>query len=330
MMTLVGSEGVADEPEFEQVIIDPILSVETFAQVGQELGVDPDSSSALGEQEREDIHLEMLEETTRRLLSDELRQDIIDGLNELRLRLKRSGGQDKAAGVAAVQSFLDADKDGASWPMIGLVQAIVYRSVVAGFELVAASEDLMEAVSQDQSEVPLLQRSGASSVAQKAEALLKKIPGLRGFMEKQADTIWEEGVDAIYEGELYLELFSPQELEAGFGVFKTGLGLDFTQEMTRQDSAARKVSEADARAFISRIEVYITELFTPQRLDQLRARLNTILNSAGCPKERLTFVFMLAEYMAAEDAVEDEKSFLVQALLGEMRTVVAELEGNDE
>jgi hypothetical protein len=34
--------------------------------------------------------------------------------------------------------------------------------------------------------------------------------------------------------------------------------------------------------------------------------------------------------MAAEDAVENEKPFLVRALLGEMRAVVAEFEETDD
>jgi hypothetical protein len=189
----------------------------------------------------------------------------------------------------------------------------------------AATEELRQGDSQHQSDVPLLQQP---SVVQKAEALLSKLPGLRGYMEKRVDMIWEKGVDAIYEGELYLELFSPRELEAGLGVLRTGLGLAFNQEVKLQDAVSRKASEAQAKAIISGIDAYITELFTPQRLDQLRAQLNTILNREGWSEEWQPFVFMLARYMAAEDAAEAEKPFLVRALLGEMRTVVAVLKEN--
>jgi hypothetical protein len=75
---------------------------------------------------------------------------------------------------------------------------------------------------------------------------------------------------------------------------------------------------------------YITELFTSERLDQLRARLNTTLNDPDCPKEWLVFIVMLAEYMAAEDAAENEKPFLISAFLGEMRAVSAALEEAEE
>lgn len=328
MMTLLDSADLIEEPEFEEIIIDPIRSVDTFAEIGEELGIDPEALSRLPDEEREDTQMEMLVTTTQRLLTDDLRQDVVDGLNNLRLRLKRSGKREQVAQAAALQSFLRDNEDDGTWSMIGLVQAIVQRSLEAGFELYEASMEVMETGRLDEGETPLTlsEKLAQSSLAQRADAVLRKVPGLSGFLEKQADKIWEEGMEAIFEGDLYLELFTLEELEAGSDIFETALGGGVSQETASQEIPSLTVTEEKAKSLISRVDEYITELFTPERLDQLRARLNTTLNDPDCPKEWLAFIMMLGEYMAAEDAVENEKPFLIRAFFGEMRVAGADSE----
>ncbi len=333
MMTLVASEDLIEEPEFKDIIIDPMRCVDTFVEVGEELGVDPKALSQLPDEEREDTHMQMLEMTTRRLLTDELRQDIINALNSLRLRLKQAGQPEKAAKAASLQSFLGGSETSEVWPLIGLVQAIVQRSLAAGFELLEASMEVVGADGLDETETPLslVERVAQSSVAQKTSTLLHKVPGLSRFLEKQADSIWDEGSDAVFAGELHLGIFAVEELEAGFDILEATLGAGISQETDTQEPVAIKPTEETGKALVLRIDDFITELFTPVRLDQLRTRLNTILNDKDYPRKWLPFVLMLAEYMADEAAVENEKVFLISAFLGEMRAVGAALQqDNDE
>jgi hypothetical protein len=70
----------------------------------------------------------------------------------------------------------------------------------------------------------------------------------------------------------------------------------------------------------------VTELFTLNRLDQLRARLNELLQGKDLPKRWLPFVLMLKEYMADEDAVENEKWLLIRAFMGEIKVTASMLE----
>jgi hypothetical protein len=322
MMTLLASGYMADEPEFEEMMVDPMLCLDTFSEVVQELAIEPESLDELSDEDREDTQMRILEEVTQRLLTNELRQDIINGLNDLRLRLKQSGEREEAAKAAALQSFLGGDTGEEIWPMIGLVQAIFYRSLTVGFELIEASMEAMETVGPDESDVSLFEKLAQSSLAQKAEALLKKVPGLRGFMEKQADKIWEEGLHAMFTGELHLELYSPKEIGVGFEMLQTMFKDDIAERRETQDLRPLEMSQEKGKALISQVGSYITELFTPERLDQLRVRLNTILADPVYPKKWLAFLYMLAEYMAAEDAVEHEKHVLITSFIGEMGVAV--------
>ena len=331
MITLMDSDNMADEPEFEKIFVDPMLCLNTFSEIVRELDIEPESLNELPDEEREDTQMTIREEITRRLLTDELRQDIIDGLNDLRLRLKQSGEREEAAKAAMLQSFLTSaspvepggNTGSEIWPMLGLVQAIFIRSLMIGFELMEAAKEVEETIGLDKSEAPLPEALAQSSiVAQKAESLLRKVPGLLGFVEKQTDKVWEEGVEAIFAGDLYLGLYSPEELETAHDIFAATFELDLAEEMATQDPLQLK-------DLIQQLDDYLTELITPERLHRLRARLAAVLKDPA-HKKWLGFLYMLVEYMADENAVEIEMRFLIQALLGEMEVVAAEFQEADE
>ena len=321
MMILLGSGYMADEPEFEEIIVDPMLCLDTFSEVVEGLDIEPESLDELSDEDREDTQMDILVEVTRRLLTDELRQDIINGLNDLRLRLKRAGEREEAAKAAGLQSFLSGEATKEIWPMIGLVQAIFYRSIQIGFELMEASMEVVETVGPEESGLSLFEKVVQSKVAQKADALLKKVPGLGGFLEKQADKIWEEGLHALYMGDLYLELYSPEEIGAGFEILQTVFKDDIAERREARDFRPLEMSQEKGMAVISRVDSYVTELVTPERLEQLRGRLNAILKDPATEREWLAFLYMLAQYMADEDAAENEKHFLVTSFVGEMNVV---------
>jgi hypothetical protein len=332
MMTLLASGDLIEEPEFDEIFIDPMRCVDTFVEIGEELGIDPEAMGRLPEEELEDTQINMLEMTTQRLLTDELRQDILDALSKLRGRLKRAGKREEVAQAAALQSFLSEGESSELWSTIGLVQAIVQRSLAAGFDLLDAAWEAMEDADLDESATPrtLSQRVAGSAVAQKANTLLQKVPGLSGYLEKQADSIWQEGIDGVFEGDLYLGIFTPEELEAGLDTLRTTLEDDIMQEAGPQDSTTRVFTEEQGKSIVSRIDDYLTELFTPVRLDRLRKRLNTILDSSDYDRRWVAFIMMLADYLADEEAVENEKGFLFAAFFGEMRAAGAALKEDKE
>ena len=321
MMILLGSGYMADEPEFEEIIVDPMLCLDTFSEVVEGLDIEPESLDELSDEDREDTQMDILVGVTRRLLTDELRQDILNGLNDLRLRLKRTGEREEAAKAAGLQSFLSGEATKEIWPMTGLVQAIFFRSIQIGFELMEASLEAVETVDPDESGPSLFERVTQSSVVRKADALLKKVPGLGGFLEKQADKIWQEGLHALYTGDLYLELYSPEEVGAGFEILQTVFKDDIAGRREARDFRPLEMSQEKGMAVISRVDSYVTELVTPERLEQLRGRLNAILKDPATEREWLAFLYMVAQYMANEDAAENEKLFLVTSFLGEMNVV---------
>lgn len=87
MKPIIISEGLADEPEFEIILISPLLCTDTYIKVSEEMEISPDEFERLPAQEREDIKLDMLEKSLQQQLTAELCEDILKRLNDLRLRL---------------------------------------------------------------------------------------------------------------------------------------------------------------------------------------------------------------------------------------------------
>jgi hypothetical protein len=225
---------------------------------------------------------------------------------------------------------LGGDKAEEIWPQIGLVQAIFYRSIQVGFELLETTMQIQETAGPDERGVSLLEKLAQSRVARKVDALLKKVPGLSGFLEKQADKIWEEGLHALFMGELYLELFSEEELGTGFGMLQEVFKDDLAERRKTRDLRPLEMSEEKGKALISQVDSYLTELLTSERLEQVRERLDAILKDPAYEGKWSAFLYMVTQYMADEDAAEYEKPFFITAFLGEMNVVIQAFQEADD
>ncbi|MFN8455935.1 MAG: hypothetical protein U0401_14925 [Anaerolineae bacterium] len=167
-------------------------------------------------------------------------------------------------------------------------------------------------------------------VAGKLDQAIQKIPGLQNYLEKQADKIWDEGEDAIFTGELNLELFSLEELETAAQIFKSVLADRPDDESVTPEENQEQRLPAKTREFFAQLETYLTECLTPERLAQLRARLQTVLEEAGYPPKYFPFIRMVAQAMTGEEAVENEMGFLMRAILGELRAATTGDEDESE
>ncbi len=328
MMAVLDSGDMAEEPELEAIMAHPFHAVETFIEAGEELGWTPETLGKLPPEEQADRQGEIMELTAQRLLTAELRQDIIAALEQMRQRLKRSGDEQKIARAAALQSFLKESSYGDLLPMIGLVRAIVQRSLTAGFELMEASMGIADEsrVGDDDSILTVRQKLEQSHMVKKTESVLKKIPGLSGFLEKFADQTWEEGMAALFRGDLYLELFTQEEIEGGIEVFQEAIG---NLETEAADSAPVTLSQDKARTLTARMGEYVTELMTPERLERLRDRVSTVIEDRAYSKW-LPFLFMFNDALAEEDVLEKDMGLLVSTFIGELRTVSSQLAEEEE
>jgi hypothetical protein len=327
LFSIVASEDMADEPELKSIIINPVQCVNTFAEVGEEMGFTPKTLAELPEDEHEEVQMQILETSVQRVLSKTLQQEILAGLKALRARWKIEGKPEPAGRAAAVQSFLVQDESLSTWAMLGVVQAIFHRSMMIGFELFEATAETFDANGADEEGTSFYERLNQSSATQKIAALLQEHPEVRDFMEGEADKVWEEGQEAIYTGELHLGLFTEEELRGGLELLAEMLGYD---ETTGKLTKGITPTSEEAGSIVSRVEDYIVDLLTPQRLVQMQERLALLLKEKAFEQQWLPFVLLLAEDMKAEDAIETQRAFLVRTFFGEMRKLSEVPDDNDD
>jgi hypothetical protein len=325
LFSIVASEDLASEPELESIIINPVQCVNTFAEVGEEMGYTPETLADLPEDEHEEVQMQILETSVQRVLTQALQQEILAGLKALRAHWKEEGKPEAAARAAAVQSFLVQDKSLSTWAMLGVVQAIFHRSMMIGFELFEATAETFDTSGSDEESTSLYERLSQPNATQKIAALLQEHPEVRNFMEGEADKVWEEGQEAIFSGELGLGLFTEEELQGGLELFKQMLGYD---EATGEHEEISPSPE-EVAAFVSRIDEYVVDRLTPQRLVQMQERLALVLKEKAVEGKWSPFIILLAEDMKAEDAIENQRGLLVRMFFGEMRQL-SQAPGEDD
>ncbi len=317
LYSLVANAHLADEPEFQDLFFQPMDCIETWAKVATEKGIDPESLLKMAEDERADKQAELMAECTQRLLTNEMAQDIIKRLTALRLRLKQSDKQVEAARVSALKSFLGMGTSNSILLSTGLVQEIFGRSLEAGFELARSVAEVGAGNLDD--ETQLLEKPNGSPRTRAAEALLNKIPGLRGYLENQADKAWDEGQEALFGGHLFLGIYSDEEKKRALILITDAMGYDMSPGIPDEERAPKKLPKDAKKRFMERLHEYITEILTHERLEQLRERMAVLEKDTSYDRKWLPFVTMIRGYMQDKDAVKSEIPFLTNALLGEMR-----------
>jgi hypothetical protein len=321
MESLLESAELIDEPEFEDVLLDPMASVTLFIDAAHDRGFTPEDVGKLDEDERIMFELEIIADITDELLTPESLQEIVEALEELRARLKRQGKPLQVAQVALVQSFLQYPEDANALEPIGLVQALVMKSVTAGFEMGEASLEILKSLGEESAEEQqrggiraLAERLNRSGLVEKVADKIDKVPGLGSFMRKKADDTWATGLSRLFTGELFLGLYDDEELSGAVAIFK---------RIVTDALQAGEVVETKGPEVMEQLIQYVSELMTPERFDQLHADVRSLLRDEPdlSPKEKY-FLTLADVYLAEEDAVQNEIAFLTNALMGELKQYV--------
>ena len=334
MMAALGSEDLAEEPEFDAVIIPPIDAINAFSAATAEMGIDPETfatgdspeSDAEESDAEEDQRIELFEKATTRLLTDELRQEMIDGLTALRARWKAEGRLDDVPQAAAVQMFLESEQPDEVVAAIGLVQALVRRALDIGFTLVDAAPAFEPAEGETPlSFAELSQQVRETGEGEEFDRLLSENPEMRRFLEKQMDSFWEQGEKAVFSGELDLDLFTEDELEAAFQITDEVLDADAALPDSFTDLPREQMA-----TLIARLTAYVDEhLLLPVRRAQFVATVETASAAPANAAQWAPFLLMLKDELSDEsdESIPAQRRFLLLTLLGQ---VLATLQSQTE
>lgn len=321
-MIVANSMTWVDEPEFDDVFASPLACVEAMAEVTAQRGVSPEDVAAWDEDAQDDFHEEIQQEIAVRVLTPEVKERILTALEALGQRWRKQLKKQQA-NEATLLRLLLAERDAGlkvAWQMTGLVNALVGRSLTVGFELIEAVSPSMEQAGEQVTILDALENIPPEAEA-KTTKLLNNMPGLRRVFEKQVGDMWDEGTHAVYEGDLYLGLFSAAEVTGVRDIMQA-----LVTALSQHEPLPEDVQQEYMTRFIGQIDAYIMELMTPARLAQLRARMRQVVETEAVAARWMPFVALLYGDLSEENALEILRPFLNRAIIGELRQVIA----NDE
>jgi len=300
---VLDSYDLADEPEFAELWFHPMQAIDVYADLEEERGVTEEMLNTLSEEEEDDLFFDLMVEIARRSLTEEMQTDILEAMEAVWQRVRLEGDQEKAGHLAAMLVLLGSEDGEEVWPEVGLVQAILRRSLDAGFELVS----VMESAGAANMSLRTLWQSGTDAgVQEQFVAILKKYPGLEAVVSQQDEELWQVGLQALMDTELYIGFFSDEELERA------------SEILIPEAPGDSGLADADAgRVNIQALQGHITGLLTPVRRAEMREQLLTMLEDEALVGEWESFLVAMLYDLNDEDP-ETALVFLTAALIGEM------------
>jgi len=304
-----------NEPEFEDLIFDPVQTTDVFIEAATEQGWAPESIHQPGEEELEDLYFEIVPALIPQLLTPEIRQQLLHGLEQIGHRFKKEGETEQALQAGFLRMFLKGQSEPQLWGMVGLLHAIFRRTLATGFSLAEVFTELNTVRTAAGNDLAsMIDAVEKGNVGQRVRGLLEGIPGLRRFMEKEVDEVWENGLAAAFSGDLYLGIYTEEELERGMQMIEESIA-----SAIAAGTSPDVVVQEKGQEIVVKVDGYVTGLFATERLDQLRSHLNNIVREKQVDQEWFTIVTLLRGYLNEDDAAENVQPFLVRALFGEVR-----------
>jgi hypothetical protein len=318
MALALDSGELIEQPEFDGVYANPLLCVEAFGWELEEQGLEEVDPEQLDTEEQEKAYQGLIEGTVRQTLTPELQEAILSALRDLRQRAQEEGDAELKAQSAAVYAFLDGMGADEVWVNVGVVQALVQRSLDAGIGIYDVTQEAAERAMAGGGIPGLLRRLTGAVAEQTMDDVLAKYPGLAGFLTEDIETRWQQGVDALASGKLDLGLFDEAEVSVALDKARS-LGLKLTTEGALL-VAGTGSEEEKVQAFASWLSSYVEELAAPPRLARMQARLDEFAGAAS--PSQLTFLSLLNEEFEEADGPDRLLPVLERALAGEMQNTV--------
>ena len=311
---ILPTDKIAMEPEFDDIFGDPISCVSIYVEIISKMDVNWKSFGDLPPQLASSIRGRILEETVRQFLTESLRLEILDGLNQFRLRKKRSGENIEAGIAAALQLVLKNEKNHPIWPKIGLLHGIVQNCITLGIELKDSYNELLN----ENKDLPELDNQKIYDILKEKFSNIDANPRLINFVNRQTKRIYHEGTDALLQGKLRLSFLNTEELKKVIEYMVKSIGFSDKEHLKHSNAFLSGLTEKNQKKLISGMGIFINETFTPERIEQMIQKLNSILKDPGDLISYVPFILMIRNALQSDDKLENRNIFLISITLGEI------------
>lgn len=318
METIGSSDELIDEPEMADLIWSPIDTVGLFIKEAEDQGLSPDTLFGMPDDARFEKTKDIMVAILPQLYSKAQQKDLLARLDALISRRQEKGQEVGAAQAAAVHMILSDRKQQKLWPELPIILALTERSLNIGFEWLGLMDQINEAADGGS-----IDQIGDTPLAKKVEELMQQYPALAELANAQLDTVWEDGLEALREGEIYLGLFHGSELATALEIMKRYWPV--SEENTEPDT-----SNIDAAGLADALQTHLNAIVTPERLAEMQQIVDTAMEAETLSAKHAAFLSILSTSLAEEDALDVYSDFFFNVILGETAVYASERNNNTD
>lgn len=306
----------AEQPEFENIEIEPLSVTFLLMRLAEERGLAPETFVNPGTDEEVEQGLEVIESIAETLLTDKpVVDDIFEALIALRTRFKRQGNHYQAAQVTAVRMMMQDTKNPGAISQLPLVHALILRAINAGLTLLkVVGDSQVDAAVENVPLTKLKEKLLESKGVEHLEEVISSNPYLKHRLDKQIDEMYDHGHRALFSSKLTLGIFTTSELVQARAILLESAGVDDESEVEDLDQWTEVLKKC-----MSLLKAMLKINLTHERVEDIRAQLQIHLNDSELGHGPFApFILMFYEHLAEEDGVERESNSLLMALVGEL------------
>lgn len=315
--SVLDSADLADEPELRDVLIDPMRCVDTYAKLvdqGVSLTEDPGDPWPV------------VLQVGREILSRENLNEIDERLTQLQERWKQTGESRGASRAALLRLALKQSPEACAG--IGLVLAIVMRSVRAGRQLSEQLLPLARAAQSGDPAVPLADRIAGVLEPGAADRMMDEFPGLEAHLSKELNKQLDAALDLVSRDRVFIGLFDIDELTQTFRSLVQAVGRDPDGEASPPAQPRTPTKEA-MKAWKAALLRRVAEVLTPERTLVACNRLKQAIQAPEY-REVTPLLVHLLNRLQQPELDESTAGMLATVMLSELKIVSNEVRRRKE
>ncbi len=267
---LVESHVLAEEPEFVDFVFDYEQSVSVSRKIVQQYFAKLAKAKKKSPRAAEIVEDNIKIETIDALLTPALRANLASRLDHLVNRLQKSfKSQDAEKYMIATAVQAAFGMHGFPWGASSLTISLLHRSLHSKqFDLHARLQEALGEELTDDDLTRLLDDPDALAALQDR---LDPDSELYRMLSQNAKDVADQFMEDVWDGELAIELFEPDEIFDFFERLELRWGTAGLSEDTDK-------SDELSQLFIKIIDDYLEEILTPDRIDQIEIDLKQIVD----------------------------------------------------
>jgi hypothetical protein len=320
------SQNWRTEPEFRDLAFDPYQTGQAMSVAWQELRFDPEEFDKLSDEVKDDRNFELNARAIELNLGPEFKKDFLRRLERYRQRLRIGRQWEALAQAGLMQMILEtSDQSGeAAWPECMLVYQVHYEAVGDYLRLQEAAETALEQALQtigqtaDAPDASLTDEKRAQLTVELEQAA-QRTPGLWDFLERAADDLVDDALNAVRQGEVCFNLFTSKETSTYFAYFLSALLTSGASRTMPEDLSPQERANVD-KQIDEAVAECLDQIDTPQRRAELYAAARAALQQLQAAENAdspATYADLLLPLLDDADVPLADNDFFVAAISSE-------------